>query len=108
METKPTYRAPALEEHEAILRALDCCDKARCSECPYEQGYYECEHILAIAQETIRKLARLQQERIEAVLGTICDGYCKYRAECDTQEELNGKCTRCSLGKWLEDMEWRR
>lgn len=108
MKKKPTYRALKLQEHEPILRALECCDKARCEECPYKQGHYECEHILAIAQEMIRKLARIKRERIEAVVTTICDDYCKHRAKCGAREELDETCAQCPLGKWMEDMKWRR
>ena len=103
MVKKMSYRAPSIEEWEPVVQALNCCDKARCEECPYEQGYYECENILGTAQEVIRRLAKQKQECIEAVVAAICKDYCK----CKTQEEMDEKCAACPLGKWLEDKKWR-
>lgn len=103
MAKKMNYRAPVIEEWEPIVQALGCCDKARCEECPYEQGYYECENILETAQDVIRKLVKQKEERIEAVMVTVCKDYCK----CKVQEEMDEKCATCPLGKWLEDKKWR-
>lgn len=48
---------------------------------------------------------------LNMTLEAMCDKYCKYPNECDTQEKLDEICNDCPLNNfpyWKEIKSWRK